>query len=246
MGQIRTSVILPTYEEAHNLPVLVPRICEVLDGAGIGHEVIVVDDDSPDGTADAARALSTEFPVRVIVRKGERGLASAVLEGFGASSAEVCAVMDADGSHPSEALPALIGAVLDGGADVAVGSRHVPGGGAEGWPLRRKVISRVAAFMAVGLTSMSDPTTGFMAIRRTLLDGLELDPVGFKIVLEVVVRAAPIRLAEVPITFTDRQLGHSKMSRAETLRYLRHLGRLYGVKVRQSLMPLTSLWSRPR
>ena len=228
---MKTTVILPTYEEARNLPVVVPQICAILGAAGLDHEVLVVDDDSPDGTADVARSLAEDHPVRVIVRKGVRGLASAVIEGFHAADSEVCVVMDADGSHPSEALPALIRAVAEEGADVAVGSRHVPGGGAEGWPVHRKLVSRVAGLLAMMLSPMTDPTTGFMAVRRALLDGVELDPVGFKVVLEVVVRATPVRLVEVPITFTDRQRGHSKMSGAETLRYLRHLGRLYRYKL---------------
>lgn len=221
------SVVLPTYNEAENVPRLVPRICEALQRAGIGGEVIVVDDHSPDGTAELARGLAAELPVRVQLRTGERGLAAAVLAGFALSSATACVVMDADGSHPPESLPELIRPVLEGRADVVVGSRYMEGGSTPGWPWRRRMMSRGAGLLARGLTRSSDPTSGFMAARRDLLEELHLEPVGFKIVLEVLARARGARVEEVPIAFTDRRFGRSKMSGGVLLKYLRHLGRLY-------------------
>ena len=221
------SVVLPTYNEAQNLAELVPRICAALEGAALGGEVIVVDDDSPDATADVARRLAESHPVRVEVRTAERGLASAVLAGFALSQARVCAVMDADGSHPPERLPALVRPILDGEADITVGSRYVRGGGTQGWPWRRYVMSRAAGWLALGVSSMKDPTSGFMAVRRELLKGLDLDPIGFKIVLETVVKSRGARVLEVPITFTDRRYGESKMSSGQVWDYLRHLARLY-------------------
>lgn len=223
----QVSVILPTYNESENMPVLIPKICSVLEEAGIRGEVIVVDDASPDGTAAAAQRFAETLPVRVVVRTGERGLATAVMAGFGLSEAQVCVVMDADGSHPAEKLPEMIRPILEGRADLAVGSRHVPEGAIGQWPLHRRLISRAAAVMTLGLTQMSDPTSGFMAVRRTQLEGLDLNPVGWKIVLEVVVKARKGRLIEVPITFSDRQLGESKMSLREQWNYIRHLCRLY-------------------
>ena len=206
------SVVLPTYNESASLPVLIPRIVEVLHRAGLTGEVVVVDDASPDRTADVARQLAATLPVRVLERQGERGLATAVIAGFRMSRADVCVVMDADGSHPVEALPGMVRMILEDKAEIVVGSRHVPGGGSTDWPLFSQLKSRFAASLAVGLSGMTDPTTGYMAVRRSLVEKLTLDPVGWKIVLETVVKAHPARLAEVPIVFTDRTEGQSKMS----------------------------------
>lgn len=221
------SIVLPTYNEAASLPLLLPRIAEALTRAGLRAELIVVDDASPDGTASIASTLSTLCPIRVIERKTERGLATAVLTGFANARGTVCVVMDADGSHPVDALPEMVRMILSDRAEIVVGSRHVKGGGSQDWPLFSQLKSRFAATLAIGLTSMTDPTTGLMAVRRALLDGLNLDPVGWKIVLELVVKAHPARLAEVPIVFTDRVLGESKQSLAVLGDYLRHLYKLY-------------------
>jgi dolichol-phosphate mannosyltransferase len=226
-GPPDVSVVLPTYNESESLPRIVPRIVAALRTGGLRPEVIVVDDDSPDGTAEVARSLGRDLPVRAIHRTDERGLATAVLAGFAASEAPVCVVMDADGSHPVEALVDMVRAVRDGGADIAVGSRHVPGGGSRGWPLLSRVKSRVAALPTRALTSLTDPTTGFMAVRRALVRDLALDPVGWKIVLEVVVKAHPARVVEVPIVFADREHGESKQSIGVALQYGKHLAKLY-------------------
>ena len=135
--------------------------------------------------------------------------------------------MDADGSHPVDALPEMVRMILADKAEIVVGSRHVPGGGTKDWPLFSQLKSRFAASLAFGLTSMTDPTTGFMAVERTLVSRLKLDPVGWKIVLETVVKARPARLAEVPIVFTDRRAGESKQSLRVLGQYLVHLYKLY-------------------
>jgi dolichol-phosphate mannosyltransferase len=214
---------------------MIPKICSILRGAAILGEVIVVDDNSPDGTAAAAREMIGNLPVRVVVRTGERGLATAVMAGFNLSEAQVCVVMDADGSHPVEKLPEMIRPILEGRADITVGSRHVRDGGIGRWPLHRRIVSKAAAVMTLGLTNMSDPTSGFMAIRRDGLYGLDLNPVGWKIVLEIVVKAGTDRVMEVPFTFNDRSLGESKMSFSEQCNYIKHLCRLYRFKVKSAL-----------
>jgi dolichol-phosphate mannosyltransferase len=224
------SVILPTYNESKNLPLIIPEICRVLEVNHIKGEVIVVDDNSPDGTGEVAQSLALQYPVQVLIRKNERGLATAVIAGFEMSRSEVCVVMDADGSHPVEKLPDMINPILQDKADITVGSRHVKDGGIGQWPLHRQIISKAAAMMARGVTTMTDPTSGFMAIRRSLLERLELNPIGWKIVLEVVVKVKSNRLMEVPITFKDRKLGESKMSLKEQLNYIKHLLNLYKYK----------------
>jgi dolichol-phosphate mannosyltransferase len=227
---LAVSVVLPTYNESESLPVIIPRIAETLAAAGIAAEVIVVDDNSPDGTAEVAHKLAERYPVRVCKRVDERGLATAVLAGFALSRAEVCVVMDADGSHPVDVLPRMVRTILEDKADIVVGSRHVPGGGSKDWPLFSQFKSKLAATLAIGVTSMTDPTTGFLAARRALLQGLDLDPVGWKIVLEIVVKAAPVRVAEVPIIFVDRELGVSKQSLGVFGEYLTHLAKLYAYR----------------
>ncbi len=225
------SVILPTYNEAENLPILIPQIVEALNPLSLQIEVIVVDDRSPDNTAVVARELAKRYPVRVIERLYERGLASAVIRGFQASRAKVCVVMDADGSHPISRLPDMILPILENRADISVGSRNIPEGGSFQWPWYRKLISKTAALMTLGLTKMTDPTSGFMGVKRELLSQAYLNPIGWKIVLEVVVKCKNARLIEIPIMFHDRQFGKSKMSFKQQVLYVMHLLRLYAYKV---------------
>ena len=220
------SVILPTYNEAENVRRIIPAITKVFQEKSIEGEVIVVDDNSPDGTAGIASSLADSYPVRVHVRKSDRGLSRAVIEGFGLARGEVCVVMDADLSHPVEKIPDMVRPILEGKCDATVGSRYVAGGGAHNWPLVRKVISKGAGLLAKGVTALSDPTSGFMAVRRSILKGVTLDPLGWKIVLEVVVKTRA-KVMDVPIVFADREVGESKLGFRAQLDYLRHLGRLY-------------------
>jgi len=220
------SVILPTYNEARNIGPVLSAVADIFRDRAIDGEIIVVDDDSPDGTAGLALERARSCPVRVRVRKGVRGLSGAVIEGFRMARGEICVVMDADLSHPVEKIPALVRPILEGRCDLAVGSRYLPGGGTGDWPLSRRIISRGAGLLARGLTPLSDPTSGFMALRKSILRGVELDPLGWKIVLEVVVKTRP-RILEVPIVFRERREGKSKLGFRAQLDYLRHLARLY-------------------
>lgn len=226
------SIILPTFNEAENLPILIPKIFEVLSLHGLSVEVVVVDDHSPDHTALMARTLGKTYPVRVIERLYERGLSSAVIRGFQSSRAQVCVVMDADGSHPVEKLPDMILPILNQEVEVTVGSRNIPSGGSLKWPWYRKLMSKTAAVLTIGLTTLSDPTSGFMGVKRVLLAHAYLNPIGWKIVLEVVVKLKGIRLKEVPIIFCDRQYGKSKMTVKQQGLYILHLLRLYTFKLK--------------
>jgi dolichol-phosphate mannosyltransferase len=218
----RVSVVVPTYNEAENVPVLVPRILEAMPDA----EVVVVDDASPDGTAARSRELARRYPVKVVERRGERGLATAVLRGLDEAGSDICVVMDADLSHPPEAIPALVKAV-EAGAEVAVGSRYVQGGRIEEWALRRRLTSRAGTLLARPLTAVCDPLAGFFCLRRSLLRGVELRPRGLKILLEILARAGADRVVEVPIRFTGREAGASKFSMKEQREYLAQLWSLY-------------------
>ena len=223
------TVIVPTYNEAQNLPILVPRVAAALEQAGLRGEIVVVDDDSPDDTVPACKELAVDYPLQLLVRKGERGLSGAVLHGMAQARGDVLVVMDADLSHPPEKIPALVAAITAGEADFVIGSRYVAGGSTEeGWGLFRRLNSKVATLLARPLTNAHDPLAGFFALRRsTYQAGGPFDPVGFKIGLELLVKCGCQRVQEVPITFHDRQCGVSKLSVREQLNYVRHLGRLY-------------------
>ena len=194
-----------------------PRLAAAL--AGQKWELIVVDDGSPDGTADLAESYADVHPVRVVRRPGKAGLASAVLAGFAQARGDVLLVMDADLSHPPEAVPRLAAAIRDG-ADLAVGSRYVKGGGTEDWPLRRRIVSRAACLMGNALVPIRDCTSGFFAIRRSALDGVKLNPIGFKIGFEVMARGHYKKAVEIPYVFRDRELGKSKFGRREIVQYV--------------------------
>lgn len=228
------SVIVPTYCEADNLPVLVPRIAAALDGAGLRGEIVVVDDNSPDATAAVCKELAVRYPLRLLVRQGERGLAGAVLHGMQASRGAVLVVMDADLSHPPETIPLLVDAIQSGRADFAIGSRYVAGGRTEeSWGFLRRINSRVATMLARPLTSARDPMAGFFALARSTFAACgPFDPVGFKIGLELMVKCSCWRIEEVPITFANRHKGASKLTWREQLNYLRHLARLYAFRLR--------------
>jgi len=234
------SIIVPTYCEADNLPTLIPRISAVLEEAEICGEILVVDDNSPDSTEQVCDALAMEYPVRLIVRRNERGLSSAVIEGMRQARGAVLLVMDADLSHPPEKIPELVRAVQSDGADFAIGSRYVAGGGTdETWGLFRWLNSKAATLLARPLTSARDPMAGFFALNRAKFQSAtHLNPVGYKIGLELIIKCGCRRIAEVPIFFGNRLRGESKLSLKEQFNYIRHLKRLYEYKLGVAAQPV--------
>ncbi len=223
-AQVEISLIAPTYNEKDNIRVLVERVHQAL--SSYSYELVIVDDNSPDGTAREAQALSADYPVKVVVRTNERGLASAVVAGFKEASGRVLGVIDADLQHPPEAIPDLLGAVRSG-ADVAIGSRYVPGGGVVGWSLKRRVISSGAKTFARLLLSSArkirDPLSGFFLFRKEVVEGVELAPTGYKILLEVLVKGDVKNVAEVPYTFRERERGQSNLTLKEEMNFLKHV-----------------------
>lgn len=228
------SIVVPTYREAENIPVLTERLFSTLSAAGARAELIIVDDDSRDGTEEAVRRLEARYPVRLIVRTGERGLSSAVMRGFEGAGHDLLVCMDADLSHPPESVPELIKAITDHGADFCIGSRYVEGGRTKGdWSLLRKINSLGATWLARPLTSARDPMAGFFCLRREIFENAKnagLNPIGYKIALEIMVKAGCRRVVEVPIEFSDRLHGQSKLTFRQQLLYLRHLIALYGFR----------------
>lgn len=226
------SIIIPTYREKDNLSRLLPSLFGVLDRAGLAAEVIVVDDDSRDGTGALCERLTTVHRLRLITRRDERGLATAVLRGLREARGEICVVMDADFSHPPGAVPALVAAVRSPECDLALGSRYVAGGAVDpNWSWFRRFNSQVASLLARGLTDAADPMAGFFAIKKaTLSRAATLRPLGYKIALELIVRCQCRNIVEVPIAFQNRTIGQSKLTLSQQWLYLRHLGRLYVVR----------------
>ncbi len=221
------SIIVPTYNERDNLPLLVERLFDALARARIDAELIVVDDNSPDGTAAVAEDLGTKYRVRVVRRPCKNGLSSAVMEGWRAAGGDILGVMDADLSHPPEVIPRVVAPIRAGQADVAVGSRYCSGGGTDGWPAYRRLVSKGASLIAKPLTSLKDPMSGLIFFRRQVIQGVELNPRGFKIGLEVLVKGHYNVAVEVPYTFRDRTAGKSKCGPGEYVNYIRHASSLY-------------------
>lgn len=232
-GACDVSVILPTYCEQENLPILVPLISGEFDKAGIRGEIIIVDDNSPDRTEQVCGDLATKHPLRIEIRRNDRGLSSAVIHGMKAARGDVFVVMDADMSHPPKKIPELVDLIRSGTADFAVGSRYVAGGGTDDrWGLVRWLISQVATLLAKPLTSVRDPMSGFFAVSRAKVQAAaHLNPVGYKIGLELIVRCDCRSVREIPIFFGNRLHGKSKLSIKEHVDYMRHLGRLYAYKL---------------
>lgn len=224
------SVIIPTYNEAGVIEETLRRAAAALRSAGEDFELVVVDDASADGTAQRVEALATEIPARVLKRPGRMGLATAVLDGWSTARGDVWAVIDADLQHPPETL-APLAAAIRGGADLAIGSRYVPGGGTSDWTWVRRFISRTATHMAatvlpLKLAAVGDPMSGLFMIRSSALRGAALNPLGYKILLEVIAKAHYKNLVEVPYVFQERERGASKLGVRQYAEYLQHLARL--------------------
>lgn len=226
------SLIIPTYNEGKNIRAIVALLSHLLDEVLPGaYELVVVDDNSPDRTWEIAQALTSEYPqLRVIRRQRERGLATAVIRGWQAASGEVLGVIDGDLQHPPEVLLQMLTAIEDG-ADLAVASRHVEGGGVSSWSLARRLLSRGAQMLALlilpGVVGrVSDPMSGYFLVRRSAIVGQTLNPLGYKILIEVIGRGNLDRIAEVGYVFRERQEGESKVTWRQYVDYLRHLLRL--------------------
>lgn len=215
-GRPVVSVVVPTYNEAENIADLLDRLGRAL--AGVRHEVIVVDDDSPDRTWQAARAHASGDPtVRVIRRFEDRGLSSAVLAGMAAAEGRALAVIDADLQHDETALPEMVRSVTEGGSDVCIGTRWGPGGSLGEMPPIRRFCSRAVTLLTrtlVTRTRTTDPLSGYFVISRSAYEATApaVKPRGFKILLEFLGRGRGLRLSEVGYRFRARSRGKTKLS----------------------------------
>jgi dolichol-phosphate mannosyltransferase len=218
------TVVIPTFNERANVTEIVARLDRVL--AGVSWEVIFVDDDSPDRTAETVKAIAaSDSRVRCLKRVGRRGLAGACIEGMLASSAPYVAVMDADLQHDENILPQMLATLMDNSADAIVGSRYVAGGRASSFTAKRAKFSRTATGLARRLlgVDIADPMSGFFMLKREKLDEVarELSPVGFKILLDIILTSRPrLRVIEIPYEFRPRRFGESKFDAAIGLEFL--------------------------
>lgn len=220
-------MVLPTYNERDRIAELADAVFTACEGAGIQLELVIVDDNSPDGTGEIADELARTRRIRVIHRAGKLGLGTAVVAGFEVASAEIVGVMDADFSHPPRLVPRMLVTFRNTRADLVVASRYVRGGSTPNWPFKRRLLSRVACLLARPLSPIRDAASGFFLIRREIARGTTIKAGGFKICLELIVRGGARRLVEVPYRFDDRELGESKMSMREAAGYVIQLRDLY-------------------
>ena len=226
------SIVLPTCNEAQNITAVVEQLVAALHAiSGLRYEIIVVDDDSQDRTWERALSSTQRFPcLHVIRRQGERGLATAVVRGWQLAQGRILGAMDADLQHPPD-VAAKLWNEMARGVDLAVASRHAPGGGVSDWKFRRRIISRGAQLAGLVLlpeviSKVRDPMSGYFMIRRSALEQRELRPLGYKILIEVLGRVPVRSISEVPYTFRERVDGTSKVTPGVYLDYLRHLMRL--------------------
>lgn len=230
-GSPNFGLVVPAFREAENIRALLERIRGSLDPLRIPYEVIVVDDDSRDGTEEIVREFAASDPrFRFACRTGERGLGGAVRFGWTLACAEVLGVIDADLQHPPELLPALW-ARLQSGKDLALASRYVARSHVSDWHPLRQMLSRGAIALTARLQKkdirVEDPISGFFLLRRECLRNVELQTNGFKLLLEILVRANVNSVVEVPFNFAPRRAGLSKASWREGVDYLRLLARLF-------------------
>lgn len=236
---LQLSVIVPTYRESNGIAEMLERLRGILQSLLPGqYEIIVVDDDSPDLTWQIAQQLSSKIPeLRVMRRETERGLSTAVLRGWQAARGSFLAVIDADLQHPPETMVDLF-RMMQRGSDIAVATRHVEGGGVSDWSLFRRVISRGAQLIGLVMLpgvvgKVSDPMSGYFMVRRSAIANIEMKPLGYKILIEVLARGRCRWIGEVPYVFRERDQGQSKVTRKIYFDYVRHLFRL-----RLALLPL--------
>lgn len=227
------SIIIPTYNESENILKILKSIKEIVP-KNIKMQTIVVDDNSPDGTGiivdEYIKNLrnAANYTIDVIHRKTKEGLSSAVINGIKYAKGETIVVMDSDFSHPPQVIPKMIKA-LNSSCQLVVASRYINGGKISGWPIKRKLISKFATVIAkkgLGVKS-NDPLSGFFAFKKNILNGIKIDGIGFKILLEILVKTKNVNILEIPYTFSDREEGSSKLDTNTIIDYCKSVWKLY-------------------
>jgi dolichol-phosphate mannosyltransferase len=228
------SIIIPTYNESQNIINILKSIKENLP-KNILAQTIVVDDNSPDGTGkiveDYLKNLKkmTDYTIEIIHRKAKDGLGSAIMKGIQQAKGDMIVVMDSDFSHPPQIIPKLIESIKKYQYDIAVASRYIKGGKIQGWSLKRKMMSKFATLIAkkgLGIDT-KDPMSGFFAFKRNIIKELNIDAIGYKILLEILVKTKGVNIKEIPYTFQDRELGSSKLDMKTITDYYKSVWKLY-------------------
>ena len=229
LSPIQFSLIVPTYNESGNIEKIIWILSNLLDQVlPEDYELIIVDDDSPDRTWEIAHNLTPQFPcLRVMRRQSEQGLSTAVIRGWQAARGKVLGVIDGDLQHPPEVLLSMLEAI-EQGADLAVASRHIEGGGVSDWSIARRFLSRGAQLLGLVvlpqvISRISDPMSGYFLIRRSAIAGQLLKPVGYKILIEVLGRGNIEQIVEIGYVFQEREEGESKVTWKQYRDYLHHL-----------------------
>lgn len=221
---VELSIIIPTYNEKENITPLIEKLFSVFKEKQIKGEIIIVDDNSKDGTGDIVEKLKVKYKsIKILHRSGKLGLSSAVLDGFKIADGDILGVMDADLSHPPEKIPELFFPIKENTADFTIGSRYIPGGKIIGWNLKRILMSRGATILARPFTKVKDPMTGYFMLKKECLMNRDFDSRGFKILLELLVKANYKKVKEVPIVFINRVEGKSKADTGEIIFYIKNL-----------------------
>ncbi|MEM8730020.1 MAG: polyprenol monophosphomannose synthase, partial [Pseudomonadota bacterium] len=215
----KVSVIVPTYREVENIPLILRRLEDLRKDYELDLEVLFVDDDSQDGSVEAVEAFGQDW-ARILVRTEDRGLSPSVIDGFNQAGGDILVCMDCDLSHPPEVIPRMI-LGLHSGQQMVIGSRYVPGGSTDDeWGFGRWLISRAATLLARPLTQVHDPMSGYFALRAAdFARARDLNPIGYKVGLELIVKCGFENVGEVPIHFSDRVRGESKLTLKEQLLY---------------------------
>jgi dolichol-phosphate mannosyltransferase len=230
----QVSIILPTYNESQNILNVLKTISEIIP-RNILIQTIVVDDNSPDGTGTIVEDYMknvkkiAEHTIQIIHRKAKDGLGSAILNGIQEAKGDTIVVMDSDFSHPPQIIPKLIESIKKYQCDIAVASRYIKGGKIQGWSLKRKLMSKFATLIAkkgLGIDT-KDPMSGFFAFKRNIIKELNIDAIGYKFLLEILVKTKGVNIKEIPYTFQDRELGSSKLTMKTILDYYKSVWKLY-------------------
>ncbi len=230
----QVSIIIPTYNESKNIVDILKSIGQNLP-ISVKTEAIVIDDNSPDGTGKIVEDYLKNvkkmagYTIDIIHRKTKNGLSSAILKGIQHAKGETIVVMDSDFSHPPQIIPRMIEAIKKYQCDIVVASRYVKGGNIDGWSLKRKIVSKLATVIAKkGLTiDTADPMSGFFAFKRSIINGLKFDAIGYKMLLEILVKTRGVNVKEIPYSFKDREFGSSKVGISTILDYLKSIMKLY-------------------
>jgi dolichol-phosphate mannosyltransferase len=219
---LQVSIVTPTYNEYENLPLLVEELFGIAaKDPNIDLELIIVDDNSPDGTGEMADKLSKSFPIQVIHRQGKLGLGSAVMEGFALSKRDYLGVMDADLSHDPVIIPEMIASLKEN--EIVIGSRFNTESTVENWRLDRKLLSQTGVWLARRLTRVADPLSGYFFLHRSVLEGVSLTSAGYKILFEILVKGKYSKVKEIPFRFRSREFSTSKLNSQEYFLFIKQL-----------------------